>query len=281
MVTAPDALPRVVADIVARLAAGAVDLCQVSGDGWSADDAGMRNLAWRFGYVVDAFDGGALRPGERAAKVLGHKASPVPHEVTLAIMAREDDRRADTLHAAMASAFQNRLVLLDSQTSTSHATRFPGAIVEAHPLAGDFAMQRNRLQAMATTDWVLQIDTDETPDRALIESLGWLTAAADLDGLRSLGLPRRNHVDGRMSALYPDIQYRLNRADVRFAGHVHERPVVPFAQTSLALCGALDHRLDGDRVLERTRTYEAMSPGAGRPEDEALLLEPFDAIALR
>ena len=115
----------------------------------------------------------------------------------------------------------------------------------------------------------------------MINSLGWLVAAADRDGLCSLGLPRRNLVDGVQSASYPDIQYRLNRNEIRFAGRVHERPVVRFAESSLALAGALDHRLDGARVRERTRLYEAMSTGAGRPEDEALLLVPFDAVAVR
>ena len=62
---------------------------------------------------------------------------------------------------------------------------------------------------------------------------------------------------------------------------VHERPVVPFVESSLALTGALEHRLDGARVRERTRIYEAMSTGAGRPEDEALLLAPFDSAAVR
>ena len=71
------------------------------------------------------------------------------------------------------------------------------------------------------------------------------------------------------------------RSDIRFAGRVHERPVVPFVESSLALAGALEHRLDGERVRERTRIYEAMSAGAGRPEDEALLLAPFDPIAVR
>ena len=277
----PDVLPFVAQEVAARLSHDVVDLVEQPADGWWTDDAGIRNLAWRFGHDVRAIDRGNILPGSTPARVLATTACPCRHDVTLAIMTRVNDARADEVHAALAAAFDRRIILLDALDPGIHAARFPGAVVAAHPLTGDFAAQRNRLQTLAATGWVLQIDTDELPDEAMIDSLGWLTAAADRDGLRSLGLPRRNHVDGRLSALYPDIQYRLNRSDVRFEGIVHERPVVPFAQTSLALTGAIDHRMDGARVRERTRVYGAMSAGGGRPEDEALLLEPFDAIALR
>ena len=277
----PDALPFAASEIAARLACGLVDLVDRPADGWWTDDAGLRNLAWLFGYDVETIDGHPVLPASTPSRVVATRVTARRHDVTLAIMARADDARADEVHAALADAFDRRIILLDAADPADHAARFPGAVVAGHPLAGNFAAQRNRLQAMAETDWVLQIDTDEMPDRPLIDSLGWLTAAADRDALRSLGLPRRNHVDGRVSALYPDIQYRLNRADVRFDGVVHERPVVPFAQTSLALTGAIDHRMDGARVRERTRVYETMAAGGGRPEDEALLLAPFDAIALR
>ena len=277
----PDLVSSIATDVAGRLAQGIVDLVDRPADGWWTDDAGLRNLAWRLGYDVEAMDGDAIRPASTPARLLATRPVPRRHDVTLAIMARVDDRRADEVHAMLAASFDRRIILLDAAGPADHAARFPGAVVAAHPLAGDFAAQRNRLQAMVGTGWVLQIDTDEMPDRPLIHSLGWLTAAADRDGLRSLGLPRRNHVDGRVSALYPDIQYRLNRADVRFAGIVHERPVVPFAQTSLALTGAIDHRMDGARVRERTQVYETMAAGGGRPEDEALLLMPFEAIALR
>lgn len=223
-----------------------------------------RNAGWALG-LVDDNDG-------------WWPAMPEPHEITLGMIARasEIDRVARLL-TDLAPHFVDRIVLLDGseEDAAALARAVPGARVHAHPLAGDFAAQRNRVQALAT-GWVLQLDSDETPDAALLASLGWLTATADRDGLWALGLPRRNLVDGVKSALWPDIQYRLTRAHIRFASTVHERPVVPFERTSLALAGAIEHHLDRARVIERSKVYEAMSAGAGRPGDEAALLRPFN-----
>ena len=177
--------------------------------------------------------------------------------------------------------FARAIVMIDATDAAPWHALFADVQVLAAPLAGDFAAQRNRLQAAAGDGWVLQLDSDETLDPALLAGLGWIVAAADREGLRSLGLPRRNLVDGTMSALYPDIQYRLNRADVRFAGKVHERPVVPFATTSLALAGNIEHWLNAQRVRERTRIYAEMASDGARREDEAALLRSFDAIADR
>ena len=275
-------------DIVARLESGFVDLELDLTDRWTLDPAGLRNAAWRFGFEVEpiavAPDAIRFPPDYRPARAEAVLAQTVPHQVGLGIIARVADT-ADIVEISTyyRAAFERIVVLLDAAAGDARelAARLPWIEVAHHPLAGDFAAQRNRLQDMMQTRWVLQIDTDERPDAALLDAIGWLVAAADRDGLRSLGLPRRNLVDGVQSASYPDIQYRLNRSDIRFAGRVHERPVVPFVESSLALAGALDHRLDGERVRERTRIYEAMSAGAGRPEDEAVLLAPFDSVAVR
>ncbi len=275
-------------DLIARLESGLVDLELDPTDHWTLDPAGLRNAAWRFGFEVEpiavAPDAIRFPPDYRPARAEAVLAQTVPHQVGLGIIARVADT-ADIVEIATdyRPVFGRIVVLLDAAADDARelAAWLPWIEVAHHPLAGDFAAQRNRLQDMTQTRWVLQIDTDERPDAALLDAIGWLVAAADRDGLRSLGLPRRNLVDGVQSASYPDIQYRLNRSDIRFAGRVHERPVVPFVESSLALAGALDHRLDGERVRERTRIYEAMSAGAGRPEDEAVLLAPFDSVAVR
>ena len=281
-------LGAVVDEIVARLESGLVDLACDPAERWMLDPAGLRNAAWRFGFEVepiDAAEGDVRFPTDyRPGRAYSTRALTVAQSIGLGIMARSADSN-DVVEIATQyrTVFTRIVVLLDGteQEAADLAARLPWIEVAHHSLAGDFAAQRNRLQDAVKTRWVLQIDTDERLDTAMIGALGWLVAAADRDGLRSLGLPRRNLVDGVQSASYPDIQYRLNRNEIRFAGRVHERPVVPFVESSLALAGAVEHRLDGARVRERTRLYEAMSTGAGRPEDEALLLAPFDAVAVR
>ncbi len=276
----------VAAEILARFERGVLDLEREPAARWMLDPAGARNAAWRFGFEVAPLVSGDGRfpPDYRPAKVRSVAATTIPHDVGLGVMARTAD--LDDLvdiGISLRGSFTRIVILLDgiADEARSLAARLPWIEVDHCPLDGDFASQRNRLQDMLQTRWVLQIDTDERPDAALLGAIGWLVGAANGDGLRSLGLPRRNMVDGVQSASYPDIQYRLNRSDIRFAGRVHERPTVPFVESSLALAGALEHRLDGARVRERTRIYEAMSTGAGRPEDEALLLTPFDPVAVR
>ena len=265
------ALPAVAAAIRAALARGRIDRADAAMAGWRAAPAALRNMVWAYGYRIVAADdaGVSVAPGAACA-----------HAVTLAIMARgQEAAEVAGQIGALAGAFTRIVVLLDGDTADCARLRALApavSLVAHHPLAGDFGAQRNQLQALAGGGWVLQLDSDERPTTALIAALGWLTAAADQDGLRSLGLPRRNLVDGRLSALYPDIQYRLNRSDIGFAERVHERPVVPFALSGLALCGAIDHHLSAERVRARTRIYGAMSDSGARPQDEHALLRAYD-----
>ncbi len=240
----------------------------LSGDGWHLSSVALRNAAWRLGRSWR--DGGWRRE------------KPIPHSVVLGVIGRADNGPA--IEAMRTEAgFAQAIVVLDG--SGVPPPGLDGAAVAMRPLAGDFAGQRNHVQKMAqdrfgAESWVLQLDTDERPTADLLGSLGWMVRAADRDGLRSIGLPRINLVDGMRSALFPDIQYRLNRADIRFDGIVHERPVVPFGETSLGLAGAIEHRLTRERVVARSRLYEAMREGAGRVSDEEALLSPFDPLAM-
>ncbi len=250
-------------DILERLHSGAIDWS--GGTGWGATPAALRNITWRFGFLIERVgDGWATRP-----------AIPMPHDVTLGIIARSEDAEAAfDLARRQASHFADCCIVFDAD-SVPLIGGSSGIHVAAHPLGGDFAGQRNRLQAMARGRWMLQIDTDESIDDALIAALGWVTAAAERAGIHSLGLPRKTWVDGRLSALYPDIQYRLNRAFVRYTGLVHERPGCDPDATSLALVGHILHRMSAGRARSRSILYEGMAAGAGRPEDEAALLRPM------
>lgn len=254
-------------EIEAALAAAGCD--RAAGATWRLSAIALRNAAWALAH---SWREDAWRP-ER----------PVAHDVTLGVIGRPSDLPAITTLARL-GGFSRTIVVLDGEGPAPAAP--PRMLISMRPLAGDFAAQRNHVQSLAETDrggcgWVMQLDTDECPSRNLLDSVGWMTRAADRDRLRSIGLPRRNLVDGIASALFPDIQYRLNRADIRFANTVHERPVVPFAQSTLGLAGVIEHRLDPVRVRTRSVAYEAMHPGAGRPADEEALLQPFDPVRMR
>lgn len=220
-----------------------------------------------------ALDGAAGRPVS-----LGLLCRPAALEAVLAGLAVHADWTDDVV------------ILLDAETRPAAAVPaagFPrGTLrVGARPLGQDrerdlgqdFAAQRNALQDLARHPWMLQLDADETLAVDAGRRLPALAALAEAGDVVSIGLARRNHVDGIRSDVYPDVQYRLNRRSVRYAGRVHERPVLDggWPRSLIALHGAIEHHLDRAHVLARSRHYERLAPGHGRPEEEAALLRPY------
>jgi hypothetical protein len=145
------------------------------------------------------------------------------------------------------------------------------------PLAGDFAAQRNAGQEMARHDWVLQLDADETVEGEALATLGHVAALADAGGSLSVGLARRNRVDGVFADLFPDIQYRLNRRSVCYAGKVHERPALAggWRDSFIAPNLVIEHHLSRAHVERRSERYEALQPGKGRLFERDALLTPY------
>jgi hypothetical protein len=180
----------------------------------------------------------------------------------------------DTTEAAIADALAGEL-----------RARLPGVDpaklqIIGHPLDADFAAQRNRVQAAARTPWVLHLDCDERLSPEARRALFGLIESAEFSGTPVVALTRRNLVDGRLSALYPDLQYRLVRRSIAFTRAVHEYPVVPPGQQAFAHLGSgILHYLTGEHVERRAHRYEAIQQDAGRPDDTALLLQPFERAA--
>jgi hypothetical protein len=150
------------------------------------------------------------------------------------------------------------------------------ARVFAHPLAGDFAAQRNRIQAASSCPWVLQLDTDERLTAIAKKRLIHLVSEAESSGWDAIALPRQNIVDNVVSAHYPDVQYRLLRKSVRFMRKVHEYPDLRGRRSIVALDADIRHTMGGGRLLLREQIYEAILPGGGRPYDTALLRMPLN-----
>lgn len=211
-----------------------------------------------------------LDAGKRVPVSLGLLCRPAELDRVLA---------AVSVHAAWTD---DVTVLLDADAAPPHAVPVDGfphdaVRIAARPLEGDFAAQRNALQDLARHPWMVQLDADETLDLAAARRLPSLAALAEAGAVLSVGLPRRNRVDGLLSDVYPDVQYRLNHRAVRYAGRVHERPVLDggWARSLIALHGAIEHHLGRAHVLARSRRYESLAPGRGRTEEEAALLRPF------
>lgn len=208
-------------------------------------------------------------------------ASQAPRPVSLGILCKASE--VETVLSglpALASFAADVTILADGAPAPPRpveAESFSASTVRLafRPLAGDFAAQRNALQDLSRETWMLQLDSDETLASGCAAKLALLAGLAEADGLLSVGLTRRNLVDGVASDVFPDVQYRLNRREIRYAGLVHERPERPWAKSLLVPGDGIEHHLTRERVLTRSRTYEAMAPGHGRPEEEDELLKPY------
>lgn len=173
-------------------------------------------------------------------------------------------------------------ILLDGETAPPRTVAVPGFArgavrVAARPLSDDFAAQRNALQRLARHPWMLQLDADESLAFATGGLLPALAGMAEAGAVRSIGLARRNRVDGVLADVFPDVQYRLNRRDVAYGGRVHERPLLAggWPESFITLHGAIEHHLSRAHVEARSRRYESMAPGRGRLEEAQALLSPY------
>jgi len=249
----------------------------------------LRTAATRHGRGIRPCDSegraALLHPhAERAARAdLYALDAAEARPVSLGLLCRPSERDG-VLGALPAQAVwtDDVAILLDAQAAPTRTVAVPGfpegaVRVATRPLAGDFAAQRNALQALARHPWMLQLDADETLDPATGRLLPALAALAEAGAARSIGLARRNRVDGVLSDVFPDVQYRLNHRSVAYAGRVHERPRLAggWPESFIALHGAIDHHLSRSHVEARSRHYEALDPGRGRPEEEEALLRPY------
>lgn len=133
-------------------------------------------------------------------------------------------------------------------------------------LGDDFSAQRNFLFDQARCPWRLILDTDENLPAALWHQLRSIAATTTAS---IVAFPRRNIILGvSRQYAWPDWQYRLVRAGVRYQGAIHERLDAPdIFYLPLAESNAVIHSKTLAAHHTATRRYMAM-----RPLTQALLL---------
>ncbi len=270
-------------DLRARLREGPVDFQCDPPAGWFIDDYTLRIAATSAGLVFESAQSERLlahTTGQPQGYLRPQRRLPLK-DITLVVLTRSDDERTETLLRRLSPAFPASIVVIDPKAHWANGlidtvSALNVAVLERR-LEGDFGAQRNAAQAALTTGWALHVDSDEGLDDALLGSLPDLIAMSDRDHLDAIGFRRKNFVDGIVSDLFPDVQYRLVRRSVRFTGRVHERPDVcsEWPRTSFSLTGAIDHHLSRDRVVERNRQYDLLGQSTDRNADEDRLLRPY------
>lgn len=203
--------------------------------------------------------------------------SPLDHLVaspmTLGVMCRDQDVSSVLEKCAgFGDEFAECIVVVDQPNTWQTALEIPQRCkVLTRYLDRDFGSQRNYIQDLSESDWVLQIDADEDLTVESVRKLRRLATLAAEQDVVSIGLPRKNFVGSRLSDLYPDVQYRVNRRIVRYEGNVHERPARPWQRSMIAVGLDINHLLDEAHVGLRSHLYDEISPGNGRLHEEECL----------
>ncbi len=234
-------------------------------------------VGWAFGEMMQAH-------------IEDKRGTGAKSQLTLGIIASTSARQeAAALSASMAEFVDEVIIVLDTaddgvaaelqdalRVALGPSCKMRSSVI-AHPLNGDFASQRNRVQEAARTEWVLQLDTDEYLTPSTKAFLPNLIHDAERGGWDVVGLLRLNLVDGIVSALYPDVQYRLVRSSIRYIRPVHEYPRVESHHAQFTHLGAeIVHTINSSRLSVREAVYNDIQAGADRPEDTALLRRPLE-----
>lgn len=206
-------------------------------------------------------------------------------ELTLVILARD---AASILPECLKQVvgWHPVLVAVDARTTDESASIAAEFGTEVHELQwqGGFAEQRNAAASLASTDWILFVDADESVNDGLKSEVDSLIATGPV--LSSYSVPRKNiHFGQRLrhGGWWPDRQTRLiSRLETNFSGMVHERADVPQAAIG-ELRHALTHRTHNSvaEVLQKIETYselEALGSTAhreSRPSQVSVALSPI------
>lgn len=254
------------------------------GDPFGLDIYALRSAASAYGKAVepeDAEQAAALATphGGLAARArLIDLGGQTRIAVALGVLCRPHEAERVSRRAAIHRSWAAEIVLMvdgdDADAGRVAAGKF-GVRIVARPLEGDFAAQRNALQDASRAKWVLQLDADENLSAETGALLPALAAQCERENVVSVGLRRRNQVDGVVSDVFPDVQYRLNRRHIRYAGRVHERPVRDWQRSMISLHGAIEHEMSAAHVMARSGAYDALDPGQGRLEETERLLTPY------
>jgi glycosyltransferase involved in cell wall biosynthesis len=164
-------------------------------------------------------------------------SSEKPALSVLILAKNEGDRIRECIASAQ---FAREVVVVDSGSTdgTRDIARGSGARVMETPWPGDFSMQRNRAEAFAACDWVLQLDADEVVTPELAGEIRAYFRSGLHATLPCARMPRKEIIFGkwvRHGGWYPQYKLRMYRKGAgSWTGRVHERydspgPVHTFA----------------------------------------------------
>ncbi|WP_238550096.1 hypothetical protein [Desulfocurvibacter africanus] len=207
----------------------------------------------------------ALRKAEVA-----RSEKDAPSSLSLAIILHPAEPGLAEFFAAIPTWVEQICVLWDASeppsTSALGIPPDPRRIDAAHPLAGDFAAQRNRALGLCRGEWVLSLDGDERLPVSLWAALPALMARQDVAGYyfqRQTLYPDASSC--KMGyGLWPDLQFRLFRSQ---PGIAYQRPVHEILEglsgtRAVLAAGAIEHYNRLNKTPEELRRKLSVFDGA-------------------
>lgn len=153
----------------------------------------------------------------------------IPFLSVVVLAKNEEESIAACLRSA---AFAGEAVVVDSGSvdRTQEIARETGARVVVAPWPGDYSVQRNRGDGVATGEWVFQLDADETVSPELAAEIAAFFASGLDRTCGAARMPRKEIIFGkwvRHGGWYPQHKLRLYRKGGGvWTGRVHEHYAV-------------------------------------------------------
>lgn len=188
-------------------------------------------------------------------------------KLAVIILTHNEERHIEA--CIRSASFADDILVIDDESTdrTAELARAAGARVIVHPLAGDFAGQRNFALTQTAADWVLYVDADERVNAGAEEDLRRIMTE---DARAAWEVKRINVAFGQemhYGAHRPDYPRRFFPRDaVCWEGLVHERPVSELPVRRAAV--SLHHYTytDWDRYFQKFNQYTTLM--ARRQYDE-------------
>ena len=139
------------------------------------------------------------------------------------------------------------------------------------PVNMDFANARNVVMDVLADDidYIVWLDDDEYFNMSLYKLIqtGTLATILEQDNIDILGVPRENLIDGVPSEVWPDVQFRIMKKDIRWVKKVHEHPDFSDKKTGI-LPNEFHfiHPKSSERFVEQQELYNKIEDGAGQTD---------------
>jgi glycosyltransferase involved in cell wall biosynthesis len=191
----------------------------------------------------------------------------------LAIMLDEAgyvDRWAETIKRAKAfNTPFDQVIVVDGGSSDDTVKRlraWGGVTVITRAFSNDYAAQRNFGIEQCRTDWICELDADESLSAPLLAGLRVIAVDAERDRVDCVGIPRLNFIDDVLVAgpghRGLDYQYRLHRRSCYWRGVVHEEIDGYQARVELAIEDGhfITHSKSSERHMRQNEYYRTLAP---------------------